>query len=240
MSRLLVPAFLLSAVAVPAFATPAHVHPGSCRAYTVGRHDTLYSIARYCRSSVAAVARASHLADARRIAVGQRLHVPGAAPAPRPAPGKDEEEMRGPAQGLTYSFAAGDTLYSLARWSGVSLAALLAANPGIDPQKIELGDPIRLPAGAVPPEHARERERGPACPPHRDHDHDGDRGPMHREHDAGPMHRERDHDVAPMLRDRDRGPMHRDLARPGFDDAPPPPPRRDNDKPDEDDAPDGM
>ena len=239
MSRLLVPVFLLSAVAVPAFATPGHVHGGSCRGYTVAPHETLYSIARYCRTSVAAVARASHVADARRIAVGQRLYVPGAAPAPRPEPGKVEDEMRGPPRGLTYSFAAGDTLYSLARWSGVSLAALMAANPGIDPQKIELGDPIRLPAGAIPPERARERERGPACPPHheRDRDHDDDRGPMHRDrdHDGPSMHRDHDRDGAPMHRDRDRaGPDRHDAA-------PPPPPRRGrDDKPDEDGAPAGM
>jgi len=62
---------------------------------------------------------------------------------------------------LTYAMTRGDTLYSLARWSRVSLPALLAANPGIDPRAIEIGDVIRLPSGAARPQLARARERGP-------------------------------------------------------------------------------
>jgi LysM repeat protein len=62
--------------------------------------------------------------------------------------------------GLVYRMIAGDTLYSLARWSQVRLPALLAANPAIDPSRIEIGDEIRLPAGAMPPGPARFRERG--------------------------------------------------------------------------------
>ena len=64
-----------------------------------------------------------------------------------------------------YRIERGDTLYSLARWAGVSLRALLAANPGIDPRKIEIGDLVRMPEGARDPARARARERGTARPP---------------------------------------------------------------------------
>jgi LysM repeat protein len=123
----------------------------------VRRGDTLYSIARRCHSSVVAVARASGLADARRIEIGQRLVIPGS---DVPVPPGDAKPEPAPPTTVSYSFRPGDTLYSLARWARISVPALLAANPGINPNKVEIGDAVRLPTGAVPPEPARLRERG--------------------------------------------------------------------------------
>jgi LysM repeat protein len=166
MSRLFAPAVLL-AVSASLAAGPPSLAPapatGSCGGgHVVVRGDTLYSIARRCRSSVVAIARASGLADPRRIEIGQRLVIPGwAAPLPR-QPGKEEPAADA---GPSYRFAAGDTLYSLARWARVGVGALIAANPGINPHKIEIGDEIRLPAGAVAPDAARQRERGRPAPP---------------------------------------------------------------------------
>jgi LysM repeat protein len=59
-----------------------------------------------------------------------------------------------------YAFVRGDTLYSLARWAGTNVPALLAANPGVDPTRIEIGDVVRLPAGARDPAPMRFREYG--------------------------------------------------------------------------------
>jgi LysM repeat protein len=137
---------------------------GACGdTYRVVRGDTLYSIARLCGGTVSGIARASGLADARAIEVGQELVIrPGARPAPPPRPpeeGKEEPRRDDPRPG--YRMERGDTLYSLARWARVSLRALLAANPGIDPQRIEIGDLVRLPEGAALPHPARLRERRP-------------------------------------------------------------------------------
>jgi LysM repeat protein len=141
--------------------------------YTVMRGDTLYSIARLCRSNVAAMARANRLASPAGIEVGQRLVVPGRrgsvpafhrevkeepAPAPSPPPVRDRRQQP-PREAAGYRIERGDTLYSLARWAGVSLRALLAANPGIDPREIEIGDLVMLPGGARDPARARARER---------------------------------------------------------------------------------
>jgi LysM repeat protein len=140
---------------------PAPAPSGCGGSHVVVRGDTLYSIARRCRSSVVAIAQASLLVDPRRIEVGQRLVIPGqGAPAPAAEPRREQPAVAD--AGLTYRFAASDTLYSLARWSRVRVAALIAANPGINPHMIEIGDEIRLPAGAVRPEAMRLRERGPA------------------------------------------------------------------------------
>ena len=153
MSRPLAAALLLSLAGAA-----APVAGPSCGAdYRVVRGDTLTRIARRCGSSIAAIARASGVRNPNLIRVGQRLVIPGgrtaiAATTRREAPG-------------VYRMARGDTLYSLARWSRAGLPALLAANPGIDPHKIEIGDAVRLPAGAARPELARARERGPAAAP---------------------------------------------------------------------------
>jgi len=157
MSPKFVPVLLLVISASLAAGPPAPT-PGGCGGgYTVARGDTLYSIARRCHSSVVAVAQASGLADPRRIEIGQRLVIPGSGASAVPEGAKPEPAMP---RTVSYSFRPGDTLYSLARWARISVPALLAANPGINPSKVEIGDAVSLPAGAVSPEPARLRERG--------------------------------------------------------------------------------
>jgi tetratricopeptide (TPR) repeat protein len=46
----------------------------------------------------------------------------------------------------TYKISAGDTLASIARKSGVSLTTLRAANPGVTPSKLRVGQILNLPA----------------------------------------------------------------------------------------------
>ena len=50
-----------------------------------------------------------------------------------------------PAKPRTHTVAAGETLAAIARKSGVSLAALEAANPGVTPTKLRVGQPLNLP-----------------------------------------------------------------------------------------------
>jgi LysM repeat protein len=161
MSRALAAALL---VALAGAAAP--VAAPTCAEYRVVRGDTLSRIARRCHSSVAAIARASGIRNPNLILVGQRLVIPGQTRALARDDGKPSPRAEAPADApRVYHMARGDTLYSLARWSRTGLPALLAANPGIDPRKIEIGDAVRLPAGAVRPERARTRERGAAAAP---------------------------------------------------------------------------
>jgi LysM repeat protein len=46
---------------------------------------------------------------------------------------------------LTHIVAAGETLAAIARKSRVNLNALLAANPGLNPRKLRVGQVINLP-----------------------------------------------------------------------------------------------
>ena len=152
MSRPLAAAIALSLtwIGVVGFAPPR----APCgESHLVVRGDTLGRIARRCGATVAAIARASGVANPDLIRVGQRLTIPGR------AHGVSASRPAAPAPPAGYAMARGDTLFSLARWAGVGLPDLLAANPGIDPRSIEIGDRIRLPAGARDPVAARSRER---------------------------------------------------------------------------------
>ena len=170
MSRQLAAICALAAagIGLAAFAPPR----GACTdSYRVARGDTLSVIARRCRSNVAAIARASGIANPNLILVGQLLVIPGvrgvsAALASPSASASARSPAARAARGAAnaYRFERGDTLYSLARWSRVSVPALLAANPGVHPSRIEIGDVIRLPGGAAQPQFARARERGVALP----------------------------------------------------------------------------
>jgi LysM repeat protein len=161
MSRLFAPALLLMPLSLAAGPPSAPPAPGGCRGgHFVVRGDTLYSIARRCHSTIVAIAQASRLADPRRIEIGQLLIIPGPADVPQPMAAMKPEPAREPMPALAYRFQPGDTVYSLARWARTSVPALFAANPGLDPRKIEIGDEIRLPAGAAPPEPGRRREFG--------------------------------------------------------------------------------
>ncbi|HTU12843.1 MAG TPA: LysM peptidoglycan-binding domain-containing protein [Allosphingosinicella sp.] len=174
-------AFFLTAAAerapLPhAAGAPAGPGPGCGGGFTAARGDTLYSIARRCETSVTELTQENRLGRPPRLSAGQALAIPGfeRAEAPRPpetapSPSRVRPAVRPPLppareERRLYHFQAGDTLYSLARWARTSLGALRAANPDVDPRDIEIGDPIRLPTGAVRPEPLRLRERGRPAP----------------------------------------------------------------------------
>lgn len=56
--------------------------------------------------------------------------------------------LMSPEETKTYNVKSGDTLYSIAKKSGVTLAKLVEANPDIDPDKISIDQSINIPVGA--------------------------------------------------------------------------------------------
>jgi len=71
----------------------------------------------------------------------QPLPVP---PVPQPDATAD---TTGSAGGSEYTVAKGDTLGKIAHHNGVSLKALEAANPGVTPTKLKVGQKLTIPAG---------------------------------------------------------------------------------------------
>ena len=142
--------------------------------YRVVQGDTLAGIAERCGTTVQALMRANEqISDPSRVNIGWRLEVPGAANG-----GRNGGQVR---DGLTpgedgtaadrYEVQPGDTLYSIARAAGVTLAALLDANRGVDAYNLLVGQMLDLPGGTERPEDETRRvsvegrvSQGVECP----------------------------------------------------------------------------
>ncbi|NLM36517.1 MAG: LysM peptidoglycan-binding domain-containing protein [Firmicutes bacterium] len=105
--------------------------------YTIRSGDTFFSIARRFGTTVAALQAANPGVDPNRLQIGQQICVPARAPAPGPCPG-----------GFLYTIRAGDTFFSLASRFGVTVQALTSANPGVNPNNLQVGQQICIPAPA--------------------------------------------------------------------------------------------
>ena len=53
--------------------------------------------------------------------------------------------------GTEYVVVHGDTLGKIAKKNGVTLSALKAANPGVEPAKLKVGQKLTIPAGGTAP-----------------------------------------------------------------------------------------
>ncbi|MFI8632277.1 LysM peptidoglycan-binding domain-containing protein [Microbacterium sp. NPDC077663] len=125
--------------------TPAAAAPAST--YTVRKGDTLWAIAARHGMSVSALSRANDLGSSTTIHPGQKLRVGvlAASPAAASRPTAPRPEAAGP----VHEVATGETLWAIAKRSGVSLARLLAAN-GLDERSIIYpGQKLRIPAAAA-------------------------------------------------------------------------------------------
>ncbi len=100
--------------------------------YVIRAGDTFFSVSQRFGIAVAALAAANPGVDPNMLAVGQLICVP--APQPTPCPG-----------GRFYTIVAGDTLFSIARRFNTTVDALIAANKGINPANLQVGQVICIP-----------------------------------------------------------------------------------------------
>ncbi|MEA3459079.1 MAG: LysM peptidoglycan-binding domain-containing protein [Chloroflexota bacterium] len=111
--------------------------PGPGFYYTVRWGDTLSRIAKRFGTTVDAIASANGLADPNYIRAGQTLFIPGVSPPPSPG---------------TYIVQPGDTLYSIAKRYGTTVAAICQANHIFNPDYIQVGWKLIIPGGEpIPP-----------------------------------------------------------------------------------------
>ncbi|MBW3658362.1 MAG: LysM peptidoglycan-binding domain-containing protein [Actinobacteria bacterium] len=117
--------------------------------YVLRPGDTLSGVAHRLGTTVSALAAANGITDPDRVRAGDTLDVPGGAPSP--------------ATGTrTYRVAAGDALSRIARAHGVSMATLQEANGISDPDRIRIGQVMRVPAAPAPAAPASGRSGPPA------------------------------------------------------------------------------
>jgi LysM repeat protein len=122
---------------------------GQTASYTIKPGDSLARIARRHGCTAQELAKANDLKLGSVIHPGQTLKLP--------AKGGTTGETTGPASALpadsSHTIQTGETLTAVSRRYNIPLDALLAANPGINPKTLKVGQKIRL-AGAA--------QRGPA------------------------------------------------------------------------------
>jgi LysM repeat protein len=130
-------------------APPADVTPATT--YTVVPGDNLTKIAKRHGSTVAELEKANKLTGSSRLSVGQKLLIPGKAPAAGSAAGA------GGGAASTYTVRAGDTLAGIARREGTTTAELKRIN-NLRSDYVFVGQMLKVPAGSG----AGEAMAGPA------------------------------------------------------------------------------
>jgi len=112
---------------------------------TVQRGDTLGKIASQAGIPLLRLQRFNPGVDSRRLAVGQRLMLPS-------------RQERAPGGGpYRYQVRRGDSLYSIGRYFGANPQRVQAANTGIDPSQLAVGQLIQIPLGGGSSSNSRSR-----------------------------------------------------------------------------------
>ncbi len=141
---------------------PKPVAPQQPVEHEVQAGETLTAIGNKYGTTWQKIAEANDITDPKLVRVGQTLKIPGktqnvavAKPEPKPAPTPPAPTPKPVVQSDTSStvtVASGDTLSSIARANNTTVAAIIAANPGIAPERIQIGQKIRLTPGAPSPQ----------------------------------------------------------------------------------------
>ncbi len=135
--------------------------------YTVRPGDTVSAIAARFGTSTQAIIAANGLSSDGFIRDGQRLRIPssgsGNGGTGNGGTGNGATASASAPSAGTYRIKAGDTLGAIAARSGTTVAALQAANPGIRPAALQIGQQIRVPSVGGPIGNTFEGRTYPAA-----------------------------------------------------------------------------
>ncbi|GMG97419.1 LysM peptidoglycan-binding domain-containing protein [Tepidimicrobium xylanilyticum] len=132
-------------ICIPGATTPPP--PGTCPNgffHVIRAGDTYFRLSQQYGVSVDAIIRANPGVDPNRLQIGQRICIPGGTPPLPPC-----------INGFYYTIRAGDTIFALSQRFNVSVEAIIGANPGINPNNLQIGQTICIPRAVTP---------GPPCP----------------------------------------------------------------------------
>jgi len=114
------------------------VPPSTCNGifYTVRSGDTIYTIAQSFNTPIDRILAANPGLTLNNLQVGQQLCIPRYSTA---------------CNGIFYTIKSGDTLYSIAQSYGTTVDRIIAANPGINVNNLQVGQQICIPGVVIPP-----------------------------------------------------------------------------------------
>lgn len=104
--------------------------------YTVQAGDTLFRIAQRFGTTVEALARANNITNVNRLDVGTVLTIPGEGDLPPDEPGQEQIHV----------VQAGETFFRIAQRYGFTVDELASYNNIANPNRIDVGQQIRIPA----------------------------------------------------------------------------------------------
>jgi len=102
--------------------------------YTIKPGDAYYILAPRFNTTIDALIAANPGVDPTNLQIGMTICIP-VPPSGEPCPG-----------GFLYIIRPGDTYFSIARRFGTVVGAIEAANPGVDPKRLAVGQSICVPA----------------------------------------------------------------------------------------------
>jgi LysM repeat protein len=119
--------------------------------YTIVKGDTYATIAKNNHTTAAAIAKANPGVDARKLKIGQKIHLPAAtsststSAAPQTQSATETAAAGGAA---TYKVKSGDTLTTIAKKNHVTVKAIQAEN-NLTTTSIKVGQVLKIPGAAT-------------------------------------------------------------------------------------------
>ena len=126
-------------ICIPGAVTPPQPSCPNGFFHIVRSGDTIFGLSQQFGVSVQAIINANPGINPNNLQVGQRICIPGAVPSMPPC-----------SNGFYYTIKAGDTLFGLSQQFNVSVQAIINANPGIDPNRLQIGQTICIPRAVTP------------------------------------------------------------------------------------------
>jgi uncharacterized protein YkwD len=108
--------------------------------HAVQEGEILWNIARDYATTAEAIMEVNGISDPRSLQIGQKLLIPN---------GDTPGSLAAPIQPMSvYEIRQGDTLLALANEYGITLNALQAANPGLEPTRLQIGQQLLIPSSS--------------------------------------------------------------------------------------------